>query len=95
MAYAEFGLLLQIASRICDNATYHGVVRVQVNCVNVILTWISSIYQYCGNQSISLVGNFINRAAALKRKSYDGLSGSVYGGCKKPPKNRKFSILCF
>ena len=26
------------------------------------------------------VGNFINRDKALKRKPYEGLSGSVYGG---------------
>ena len=28
----------------------------------------------------SLLGNFINRAEALKGKSYEGLSGSVNGG---------------
>ena len=30
--------------------------------------------------SVSWVGNFINRAMALKRQSYEGLSGSVYEG---------------
>ena len=47
------------------------------------------------------LGNFINRAVALKRgealkrNSYEGLSSSVYGGCKKSSKNRKFSIQYF
>ena len=30
MAYADFGLSRQIASRICDNGTYHMALRLEV-----------------------------------------------------------------
>ena len=42
-----------------------------------------------------MVRNFINIAEALKKKSYEGLSGSVYGGLKNRPKAVKFPFGAF
>ena len=36
-------------------------------------------FSLAGHFTLPPVGNFINRAAALKRKSYEALSGCVYG----------------